>query len=233
MPPVKAAAHARRNYSVTAAREKRLLEAMARRLPSAINSDHLSALGLAAMAVAGAAFAVLPSSRWAAAAVVAALAANWVGDSLDGTVACVRGHLRPRYGYCVDHVLDLSGTTLLFAGIACSGLMSPLIAAAVLVGYLLVSPETYLMTHAAGVFRMSFLGIGSTELRLLLAIGTVKAAVAPYVTLGRWPPVLLFDIGGAVASAGLLLAFVTSALQNTRALYVTEPVPLAQPARVA
>jgi phosphatidylglycerophosphate synthase len=233
MPPVKTAAHARRNHSLTAAPEKRLLEAMARRLPPTINSDHLSALGLAAMAAAGAGFAALPASPWAAAAVVAALAANWVGDSLDGTVARVRGQLRPRYGYYVDHVIDLAGTTLLFAGIAWSGVMSPLIAAAVLVGYLLVAAETYLMTHAAGVFRMSFLGMGPTELRLLLAAGAIKAAATPYVTLGGWPPVRLFDLGGAVAIAGLLLAFIASALQNTRALYVAEPVPVAQPSRVA
>ena len=233
MPPVKTAVHARSNHGVTAAVEKRLLEGIARRLPPAVNSDHLSALGLTAMAAAGAAFAALPHSRWAAAGVVAALTANWFGDSLDGTVARVRGQLRPRYGYYVDHVIDLAGTTLLFAGIAWSGVMSPLIAAAVLIGYLLVSAETYLTTHAAGVFRMSFLGMGPTELRLLLAAGTVKAAAAPYVTIGRWPPVLLFDVGGAVAIAGLLLAFIASAVRNTRALYVAEPMRIAHPPRVA
>jgi phosphatidylglycerophosphate synthase len=233
MTPVKTAVHVRHNGSVTAAAEKRLLEAMARRLPAAINSDHLSALGLAGMAAAGAAFAALLVSRWAAAGVVVALAANWVGDSLDGTVARVRGQLRPRYGYYVDHVIDLAGTTLLFAGIACSGLMSPLVAAGVLVGYLLVSAETYLMTHAAGVFRMSFLGVGPTELRLLLAVGALKAAATPTVTLGDWPSVRLFDVGGVVAIAGLIVAFIASALRNTRALYADEPIPVRQPSKVA
>src|SRR5689334_10698446 len=99
MTPVKTAVHARRNASVSAAAEKRLLEAMAQRLPAAINSDHLSALALAAMAGAAAAFAAFRVSRWAAAAVVVALAGNWVGDSLDGTLARVRGQQRPRYGY--------------------------------------------------------------------------------------------------------------------------------------
>jgi phosphatidylglycerophosphate synthase len=232
MTPVKTAVHARHNTSVTAAAEKRLLEAIARRLPPAINSDHLSALGLAAMAAAGAAFAALRISPWAAAAVVIALAANWFGDSLDGTLARVRGHLRPRYGYYVDHVMDLGGTTLLFAGIACSGLMSPLLAAGVLVGYLLVSAEAYLTTHAAGMFRMSFLGCGPTELRVLLAVGALKAAVAPVVTLGN-RPVLLFDVGGTLAIGGLIVAFVVSALRNTRALYAAEPLPVRRPSRVA
>jgi phosphatidylglycerophosphate synthase len=230
---VKTAVHVRDNGSVTAAAEKRLLEAIARRLPAAINSDHLSALGLGAMAAAGAAFAALRVSRWAAAAVVVALAANWVGDSLDGTVARVRGQLRPRYGYYVDHVIDLAGATLLFAGIGCSGVMHPLLAALVLIGYLLVSAETYLMTHAAGVFRMSFLGMGPTELRLLLAVGAIKAAVTPFVTLGDWPPVRLFDVGGVAAMAGLVVAFVAGAVRNTRALYAAEPIPVRQVSRVA
>jgi phosphatidylglycerophosphate synthase len=233
MTPVKAAVHVRNNHSVTAAAEKWLLEAIARRLPAAIDSDHLSALGLCAMAAAGAAFAALRVSRWAAAAVIVALALNWIGDSLDGTLARVRGQLRPRYGYYVDHVIDLAGTTLLFAGIGWSGVMNPLLAAIVLIGYLLVSAETYLMTHAAGVFRMSFLGMGPTELRILLAGGAIKAAATPFVTLGDWPPVRLFDIGGVVAVAGLIVAFITSALGNTRALYVAEPIPVRHSSRVA
>jgi phosphatidylglycerophosphate synthase len=233
MTRVKTAVHIRSNDSVTAAAEKRLLEAIARRLPKAINSDHLSALGLGAMAAAGAAFAALRVSRWAAAAVVVALAANWLGDSLDGTLARVRGQLRPRYGYYVDHVIDLAGAALLLAGIGCSGIMSPLLAASVLVGYLLVSAESYLMTHAAGVFRMSFLGMGPTELRVVLAIGAIKAAATPLVTLGDWPPVRLFDVGGVVAIAGLVSAFVASAVGNTRALSVAEPIPARQSSRVA
>jgi phosphatidylglycerophosphate synthase len=233
MTGVKTAVHVRNTGAVTAAAEKRLLEGIARRLPASINSDHLSALGLAAMAAAGAAFAAMRVSRWAAAAVVVALAANWVGDSLDGTLARVRGQLRPRYGYYVDHVIDLAGATLLFAGIGCSGIMSPLLAASVLVGYLLVSAETYLMTHAAGVFRMSFLGMGPTELRVVLAVGAIRAAAVPFVTLGDWPPVRLFDVGGIVALAGFVLAFIASALRNTRALYVAEPIPVAPSSRVA
>jgi archaetidylinositol phosphate synthase len=233
MTRVKAAAHARHNGAMTAAVERRLLEAMARRLPAAINSDHLSALGLAAMAAAGLAFTALRVSPWAAAAVLFALAANWLGDSLDGTVARVRGRQRPRYGYYVDHVIDLAGTTLLFAGLACSGLMSPLVAAGVLVGYLLVSAETYLATHAAGVFRISFFGIGPTELRLLLAAGTLRAVRAPFVTLGDWPPLLLFDVGGLAAIAGLAVAFTFSAVRNTRALYAAEPLPALEDSKVA
>ena len=171
--------HSRENRSLLAGPEKRVLIWLANRLPLAINSDHLSAIGLAAMFAAGVSFAAFRLTPWAAAGVVISLAINWFGDSLDGTVARVRNQQRPRYGYYVDHVIDLAGTTFLVAGLAASGLMSPLLAAALLAAYLLVSAETYLATHARGVFRMSFLGLGPTELRILVAAGALKAAYDP------------------------------------------------------
>ena len=219
------AAHARINTSFTAALEKRLLTWIARRLPPWVTSDGLSALGLAAMFAVAVSFALLRSTPWAAAAIVLSLAVNWFGDSLDGTVARVRRQERPRFGYYVDHAIDLAGTTLLMIGVAASGLMHPLLALAVLVGYLLVSAESYLATHAAGVFRMSFLGFGPTELRLVLAMGALKCARSPFIELFGGPTVRLFDVGGLVAIAGLAIAFGAAAVRNTRALHRAEPLP--------
>src|SRR4029079_2127765 len=122
---------------------------------------------------AGLSFAAYRVSAWAAAGVVVSLIANWLGDSVDGTVARVRNQQRPRYGFYVDHIIDVAGTTFLVGGMACSGLMSPLIALITLVLFLVVSAESYLATHAAGVFRMSFLGFGPTELRILIAAGAI------------------------------------------------------------
>ena len=88
--------HERDHRSILAASEKRLLVWLAGRLPRAINADHLSGLGLAAMLAAGLAFV---ASRWSEVwllGVVAGLAVNWFGDSLDGTVARVRDEQRPR-----------------------------------------------------------------------------------------------------------------------------------------
>ena len=119
------AEHVRDHRSVLAAAEKRLLVAIAGRLPASIHSDHLTALALLAMGLAGAAYAL---ARWDVRFLwlaVAALALNWFGDSLDGTVARVRHHERPRYGFYVDHVLDIVGATLLFAGLGASGFMTP------------------------------------------------------------------------------------------------------------
>jgi len=219
-------AHRRENTGLLATVETRTLCWIARRLPSRVNSDHLSALGLGAMAAAGLSFAAFRFSPWAVVGVVAALVVNWFGDSLDGTVARVRNQQRPRYGFYVDHVIDLAGTTFLLAGLACSGLMSPLTAALTLAGFLLVSAETYLATHASGVFRMSFMGFGPTEIRILIAIGAVKAASDPWVSLGTIGSVRLFDLGAIIAATGMALVFVVSAIRNTLALSAADPRPM-------
>jgi archaetidylinositol phosphate synthase len=227
------AAHTRENLSLLAATEKRVLLWLAERLPGAVNSDHLSAVGLAAMAGAGVSFAVIPYSPWAATGVCLSLAANWFGDSLDGTIARVRHQQRPRYGFYVDHIIDVAGSSMLFAGLACSGVMSPLVALAVLAAYLLVSAESYLATHAVGVFRMSFFGFGPTELRILLAVGAIKASISPWASLGGLGTFRLFDIGGVIAATGMVVAFLASASRNTRALYAAEPMPARVESRVA
>jgi phosphatidylglycerophosphate synthase len=227
-------AHIRVHGSILAAAEKRLLVWIARRLPHRLTSDHLSALGLGSLCAAGASLAALPFNHWAAAGFVVSLAANWFGDSLDGTVARVRGHERPRYGYYVDHVIDIAGTSALMAGLACSGLMAPLLTTVVLCAYLLVSAESYLATHSAGVFRLSFMGFGPTELRIVLAIGVLKAVDTPLVDAPLIGHARLFDIGAVAAIVGMAAAFVISAVRTTRDLYMAEPLPSSvKPARAA
>ena len=224
--PVRApSTHSRVNHGLLAGLEKRTLIWIAGRLPAAVNSDHLSALGLASMFFAGVSFALFQITPWAAAGVVVFLAANWFGDSLDGTVARVRNQQRPRYGYYVDHVIDLAGAVFLFTGLACSGLMHPLIAAMVLAGYLLVSAETYLGTHVRGVFRLDAFGMGPTELRIALAIGALRAAYDPIANVGPLGAVRLFDVGGVIAAAGMAGVFAVSAVRNVRSLSREEPRP--------
>ena len=204
--------------------ERRLLIWLAGRIPPSVNSDHLTGLALVSMFMVGVSYALsgqFPNALWW---VVIWLAPNWFGDSLDGTLARVRGHQRPRYGFYVDHVFDSFGALFVLAGLAVSGRMTPLIAAAVLVAYFLLSIEIYLATYCLGRFEMSFWGWGPTELRILLAIGTLTLFVKPVVTIGsaRWP---LFDVGGMVAAAALALTAVIAMLRHVRMLYLAEPLP--------
>jgi archaetidylinositol phosphate synthase len=217
--------HVREHRSLLAAAEKRLLIAIARRLPRWIHSDHLTALAMASMVAAGAGYLV---ARWDTRGLwvaVAALAINWFGDGLDGTLARVRRVERPRYGFYLDHVVDIVGITVLLGGLAASPFMSPVIALSLLVAYLLVSGEVFLSTAVRGVFRISFAGFGPTELRILLAVGTVALRNDPHVGLGPLGRVPLFDVGGMVAIAGLGVALILSATRNTIALARLEPRP--------
>ena len=103
--------------------------------------------------------------------------------------------------------------------------MTPLVAMALLAAYLVVAAESYLATHAAGVFRIAFAGFGPTELRLVLATGAVFMARQPQVSILGLPAMWLFDVGGVIAIAGLVAAFVVSAVRNTCHLYAVEPRP--------
>jgi phosphatidylglycerophosphate synthase len=207
--------------SLLAAVEKRCLVWMAGRMPLRVNSDHLTALAAASMLAAGLCY--WHGSAAALAAAVGLLAVNWFGDSLDGTLARVRHHERPRYGFYVDHVLDVLCILFVFAGLVLGGHMSPFMGAGFLLAYYLLMIEIALATHAVGTFRISFWKFGPTELRILLAIGTLRLMASGTVTIAGSTH-LLFDIGGAVAIAGLLVTFVASAVSNTRALYRAEPL---------
>ena len=221
--------HVRHHDSILASAEKRLLVWMARRLPNWINADHLSLLGILSMLGVGLSYCAASWDRRALFLVVAGLALNWFGDSLDGTLARVRNQQRPRYGYYVDHVLDLAGTLFLLGGLAASDFMNPVIGLGLLIAYLLVSAEIYLATHVLGVFRLSFLKVGPTELRLLLATGTVFLFYKPVVGLGELGTFNLLDVGGVAGILGLALTFAVSALRHARRLHRAEPRPRLQP----
>jgi archaetidylinositol phosphate synthase len=219
-----AASHVREYGGLLAVPEKQALYWLARRMPPWVNSDHLTLIGLVAMIAAGVGYWTASRNRYALLIVVVSLAANWFGDSLDGTLARFRNCQRPRYGYYVDHVIDLFGTTALLGGLALSGYMSPMIALALLAAFVLVEAEVFLATLVHQIFRLSCFRIGPTELRIVLALGTVYLLHSPRVHFAG-KLYLLFDVGGVVAIVGLCCAFTFSAIRNTRSLYRAEPIP--------
>jgi phosphatidylglycerophosphate synthase len=209
--------------SWVAAAEKRALLWLAARTPSWLGPDHLTALGLAAQIGAGICYALSAYRRLPLLGVIVCLALNWLGDSLDGTLARVRQQLRPRYGFYVDHMVDTFGALALMGGLAMSGYMHPGIATGLLVAFLMLSIQSYLATHALGEFRLSFWRFGPTELRILLAAGNLALLWRPRVHL-LGAHYRLFDVGGIVGLAGMALVLVFFTAQNTLRLYREERI---------
>jgi phosphatidylglycerophosphate synthase len=211
----------RAHTSALASLERKILVWLAQRMPTRVNSDHLTALGFLALLGVGVSYWYASRSALGLGLAIGFLVLNWFGDSLDGTLARVRDQQRPRYGFYVDHVLDACGSVFLFAGLALSGYMSERIAVGLLVAYFLLSIEVYLATYTVGKFRLSFGVFGPTELRLLLIIGNVALLNKSIVNLaGR--QYLLFDVGGLVGIVGMGAALVWSISKHTAYLYRTE-----------
>jgi phosphatidylglycerophosphate synthase len=212
---------ARRELGLTGSLEKRVLLWLAARLPARVHSDHLTALGLAAMVAAGAAYALSGRFPWLLLAVNALLVVNWFGDSLDGTLARFRNRCRPRYGFYVDHVVDMFGALFLLGGLALSPWMSAWAAGAVLVAYFMLAIHVYLATYTLGVFKIAFGGLGGTELRLVLAAVNVLVYFMPQVAVAG-ASVLLLDAVAVLVAAALTVMLVLAVARATRTLYELE-----------
>ena len=207
--------------AITAPHERRVLLWLAAKTPESISVDHLTALGFGAQVLASIFYAL---SRWNKYYLVLAtlfIAVNWLGDSLDGTLARYRNRLRPRYGFYVDHMADTFGAVFLMSGLALSGFLHWQVAAGMLVGFLVLSVESYLTTYTLGKFRMSYALFGPTEIRILLMIGNIALIFRPHAhLLGR--EFLLFDVGGVIAIAGMIGMAAVATISHTARLYQEE-----------
>ena len=211
--------------ALTADLEKRLLVWLAIRTPRFINSDYLTTLGFLAQVLGGTAYA-LAARDWRALWLVNFfLVLNWLGDSLDGTLARVRDQQRPRYGFYVDHISDTFGALALVTGLALSGYAHWQIAAGLLVGFYALSIESFLATYTMGHFHLSHGIFGPTEIRILLFVGNLVLMVRPYTHIaGR--DFLLYDIGGAIAIVVMLTMAGVTACHHVAVLYREEKLEL-------
>lgn len=197
---------------------------MAERAPHWLTSDQLTGLGLSAQIGAGVFYALARYNRCALLGVIVCVALNWLGDSMDGTLARVRRQQRPRYGFYVDHMVDIFGSTALMCGLGCSGLLHWQTAIAMLIAFLLLAGESYLATYTLRCFELSHGFFGPTEIRILLIIGNLALVRSPFSTIFGHT-MLLFDLGGAIAAVCMFAMVVFVAIRHTAELYRQEPLP--------
>lgn len=195
--------------------EQRLLEAVARRLPAWVRPDHLTGLALAAAV----AFAIAAATgRFGVAAGL--LVVQWLGDSLDGTLARVRKAERPRYGYYLDHLADAVATALIGLGLGLSAHMHLWTGLVLVVAYLALSINSYLETQALGRFSLGYGRLGPTEARIGLIALLLAAAAGVSVSVAG---LMLLDLVALGAAAVMGVAFLTRAAGNLRVLAEREP----------
>ena len=201
--------------------ERRLLQAIAARLPRWVTSDGLTVLGMAGALGTGAAYALSTLSAawlWAASAL---LVVNWLGDSLDGTLARVRRAERPRYGYYLDHIIDAFSTAAIGAGIGLSPYVDLGVALMGVLAYLILSINIYLESQVLGVFRLGYSRIGPTEARVILVAANVALVVSG-------PSAAVVPVATGVAAALVIGMFVLVGVRigrNLSELARLEPPP--------
>jgi len=204
--------------------ERRVLQELAARVPRSIRSNHLTAIGMLGAVGAGTAYALTrydPTWLWVASLM---LGVNWLGDSLDGTLARVRGTQRPKYGYYLDHVVDAFSTAVIGLGIGLSPYVNLGLALGLVVVYLALSINVYLESSVFGVFKISYGRIGPTEVRLLLVfLNTVLALAALWEVKGPWPIWLVANWTLAILLTGMVALFVGRFARNLYRLAKLEP----------
>ncbi len=204
--------------------EQAVLPRLARALPVWVKPDHLTVLGL--IASGGIAASYMLTNRdarwlWVASAL---FVVQWIGDSLDGTLARVRNAQRPRYGYYLDHLTDAWSTAAIGIGLGFSPYMLLSVGLAIVVAYLILSINVYLETHVFGEFSFSYGLFGPTEIRVvLIALNTAAAygLALPFRLLGV--RATLYDLAGLIVVGGMLALLLARARRNLRTLSRLEP----------
>jgi phosphatidylglycerophosphate synthase len=207
--------------------ERRVLRALAGRVPRRLRPNHFTVLGTLGAAGAGTAYALSSYDAawlWVASAL---LAVNWLGDSLDGTLARVRGAERPRYGYYLDHLVDAFSTAAIGIGLGLSPYVDFGVALGLVLVYLVLSINVYLESTVFGVFRLAYGRLGPTEVRVLL-IGVNAALALAARRPGLWPASLESVANAAlvVVLLGMVALLVLRFARNLSHLAKLEPQAL-------
>jgi archaetidylinositol phosphate synthase len=221
----KAAVEATREPSfLLAVPEKRLLRWIAARLPRWIVPDDLTAVGvLAALGICAAYQLSNDDTAWLWVA-SGLLVIQWLGDSLDGTLARVRKIERPTYGYYIDHLVDAISTAAIGIGLGLSPYMLLSIGTLIVVAYLVLSINVYLESYAFGRFSIGYGLIGPTEVRLILVALNTALALGWGLDFNLVDlDLTVLDVIGLGIAAVMVVLLAGRAARNLRELGKLEP----------
>ena len=211
--------HKRVNDILLGPLERPALHWLAAHMPAWVSPDICTAIGVLGALLAMISYElsnINPNYLWLASL---GFFINWFGDSLDGTLARYRHIERPRYGYYIDHTIDVVCQVMIFLGLGLTPYISFNIACLALISYLLLSVLVYIRTYVVGEFRISYGKLGPTESRAIAVL--LNTAMYFFgmqsITFGQ-AKISIYDI--FVAAIALLLTgfFINTARREARKL---------------
>ena len=213
--------------------EKKALVWLAKHLPSWINSDMMTIIGVFGAFLCGLGFALTYFSIYWLWLSVGGLLIHWYGDSLDGTVARVREQQRPLYGYYLDHNVDTITEAFMFIGAGLSPLMHMSIALAIYAAYLAMTVYVSINAHIKSEFKLTYGKLGPTEFRVIIAIANIILMYVPGLAtfhvdlniLGREVFLCTLDLIGIVILAILVVIYLHSFFSDARWFSEHDPLP--------
>jgi archaetidylinositol phosphate synthase len=218
------------NASVLGPLERPALAWMAAHMPARVTPDHLTILGILGAMLAAAGYVLSRQSLLWLGLASAGLLLNWIGDSVDGTLARYRKIERPRYGFFVDHSSDLFGNVMVFLSLGMSPCAHFSIACLGLIAFLMCFVFTLLGAHVRSSMRITYLGFGPTEIRALLFFGNLMVLINGVVSvrLPLWPfdqygPLSTYDLGILILAFAGVLLIASMAIRESRALALEDP----------
>ncbi len=217
---------ARIQTSILNAAEKKALTWLAKRQPVWMTSDILTYIGVAGALICAVGFALSSINinfLWLSSF---GLVVNWYGDSLDGTLARVRGTQRPTYGFFIDHTIDALTITAMCVGAGLSPMLRLEVALFVLVAYLILSIYTYICTLVKEEFRLTYGKLGPTEFRLIVIIINTLFIYTPwrYHTYEIGGELFgIFDIIGTVIAVVIFVMHLVQWFKDRKELSLKDP----------
>jgi phosphatidylglycerophosphate synthase len=189
--------HKRVNDILLGPLERPALQWLAAHMPAWVSPDLMTVLGIIGALVITLGYGLSnfhPAFLWLS---TLGYIINWVGDSLDGTLARYRHIERPKYGFYIDHVTDVLTEIIIIVGLGLSPYIKFSVAAMCCITYIAMSVLVYVRMNVMGEFKISYGKLGPTEVRVLaillntamffggrytfnISFGSTTAAISPY-----------------------------------------------------
>jgi len=203
------------NTGITAKLEEKAKEYICPRIPSYVNSDHLTVIGFIGTIICAVGFILGSTEKQYLSLVIIGLFINWFGDSFDGSLARFRKKTRPIYGYYIDHTVDSLSVIVAGIGLGYSSYVRIDLALIVVALYLALETHVLIVKSIENTFKYSFGLFGPTEFRIiisLLAIYMYFSKTFTFLVLGQM--FSQYDIAIAILCLIMFVILITSMIKT-------------------